>query len=244
MWNHIILGISQGIFEWLPISSEGIVALFSQTLIKNVNPVDMALFLHLGTLLAVLFYFRKDWKEIILLRNKRMIRFLIIATVISLVVSYPLYRLVRSLVIGNMLLIITGIGLLFTAYFHKNKGYALSFDRLAVLSGFIQGLSVIPGLSRSGSTIFGLSFSDFNPAKVLKVSYIMSVPVIIVSSVYLLLFEPVVYNGWVSLIPAFIVGIISLKFLMDMSKKINFFWFSLIFAILCFIGAIIGLIYA
>ena len=62
MLDYIVLGILQGIFEWLPISSEGIVALLSQFLQKG-NPVDVALFLHLGTLLVVLIYrkFRQEF---------------------------------------------------------------------------------------------------------------------------------------------------------------------------------------
>ncbi len=55
MLNYIVLGIIQGIFEWIPVSSQGIVALASQFLIEDVHPVEVALFMHLGTFLAVSF---------------------------------------------------------------------------------------------------------------------------------------------------------------------------------------------
>ncbi|MCX6759322.1 MAG: hypothetical protein NT012_02050 [Candidatus Nealsonbacteria bacterium] len=55
MLDYAILGIIQGIFEWIPISSQGIVAIASQFLIKEVHPLEMALFLHLGTRLELLF---------------------------------------------------------------------------------------------------------------------------------------------------------------------------------------------
>ena len=100
MSDYIILGTLQGIFEWIPISSEGIIALTSEFLEKE-DPIDIALFLHLGTLLAVLIYFRKDWQEVLSLRNPKLLRFLIIATVISLFVGYPLYGLVKGVVAGN-----------------------------------------------------------------------------------------------------------------------------------------------
>ena len=63
------MGIIQGIFEWIPVSSEGIVALSSQFFSLNANPVNTAIFLHLGTLLAVMIYFWKDWKGILALKN-------------------------------------------------------------------------------------------------------------------------------------------------------------------------------
>jgi len=244
MWDYILLGIIQGIFEWIPISSEGIVALVCQFLIQNINPIDMALFLHLGTLLAVLIYFRKDWKKVLTGRDSKLLYFLIISTLVSLAIGYPLYRLAR-LVIGNILLIIMGFGLLLTAYFHKKtkKTFGLSFNKLAIITGLLQGLAVIPGLSRSGSTIFGLSLGKTNPSEILKVSYMMSAPVVLVSSAYLFLENPVLlFNGWPSLIFSFLVGYLSLDVLMKLAQKINFFKFTLIFGLLCFLGVAIAFI--
>jgi len=205
----------------------------------------VALFLHLGTLLAVLIYFRKDWKEIFLLRDKKLIYFLLIATIISLVVAWPIYRWVRSFVVGNGLLLLMGFGLLITAYFHKkNKAFEISFNKLAAIAGFLQGLAVIPGLSRSGATIFGLSLSKQKPQSVLKLSYMMSAPIVLASSIYLLIKEPnLVSEGWISLVFSFLVGILTLHFLLSLAKKINFFKFALIFALLCFLGAFVGFLW-
>jgi len=242
MWDYAFLGILQGIFEWIPISSEGIVALTSQFLIEKINPVDVALFLHLGTLFAVLIYFRKDWIEILTFKDLKLLRFLIIATIVSLIIGFPFYKLVKSMVIGNTILLLTGFGLLLTAYFHKTKKtFEVNFQKLAVISGFLQGLAVIPGVSRSGSTIFGLSLGKLNPPTILKVSYMMSVPAILASSFYIFWNNPVlVFESWLALIFSFLVGIITLHFLINLSKKINFFKFALIFALLCFLGAVIG----
>ncbi len=244
MLTYFILGILQGIFEWIPISSEGIVALVSQFLLKGFNPVDVALFLHLGTLLAVLIYFKNDWKEILTLKNIKLLRFLIIATIISLAVGYPFYKLVKNMAVGNTLLIIMGFGLLLTAYFQKmERKFEIGLNKLAVITGFLQGLSVIPGLSRSGSTIFGLSLGKFPPSKILKTSYLMSAPVVLASSCYLFLENPIlIFKGWPSLVFSFLIGFGSLHFLINLAKKINFFQFALIFASLCFLGAAIGFI--
>jgi len=242
---QIILGVGQGIFEWLPISSEGIVALASSFLDKSFNPVDMALFLHLGTLLAAIIYFRKDWKEVILMRNKKLLRFLAITTIISLAIGFPLYKFVESMAIGASLLLLTGFGLLGTAYFHKSKKTNLiKRKNLPQIVGILQGFSVIPGFSRSGSTIFGLSLVDNTPQDILKTSYMLSVPVGIVANVYLFLKTPnLAVGAWVGLIVSFIVGIASLHLLIKIFRKIDFFKFALIFATFCFLGFLLSVIF-
>ena len=105
MWQYIILGIIQGVFEWIPVSSEGIVALSSQFLSINASPVNTAIFLHLGTLLAVMVYFWKDWKEIITLKNPVLLRFLLVTTVVSLIIGYPLYKLIENVGTGTLVFI-------------------------------------------------------------------------------------------------------------------------------------------
>jgi undecaprenyl-diphosphatase len=242
MLIYLLLGVLQGIFEWIPISSEGIVALASRFFIKEFNAIEVALFLHLGTLLAVLVYFRKDWKEVLMFRNAKLFHFLIISTLVSLIVGFPIYKMVKNMLMGNSLLIMTGFGLLLTAYFQKKKmAFEINFNKLAIIVGFLQGLAVIPGLSRSGSTIFGLSLGKIKPAEILKISYMMSVPVVLASSFYLFLENPTLsFQAWPALFSSFLVGFLSLDFLLKLSQKINFFNFTFIFALLCFLGAIIG----
>lgn len=240
-----ILGVVQGIFEWIPISSEGMVALASKFLLAGkLNPVEIALFLHLGTVLAAIIYFRRDWKEVFLLKNAKLLRFLIIATIISLVIGFPLYKFVKHAALGSGFLLIMGFGLLLTAYFHKRKSnFVLKTDKLATFTGFLQGLSVIPGLSRSGSTIFGLSLGGLSPSEVLKISYMLSVPVGLAANFYIFLENPgLISQGWVALAVSFVIGMLSLHFLIRVSGKLNFFKFALVFALLCFLGGLINFI--
>jgi undecaprenyl-diphosphatase len=245
MLHYIILGIIQGIFEWLPISSEGIVAITSQFMHLDVNPINIALFLHLGTLLVVLVYFWRDWKEVILLRDKKLVLFLLIATVISLLVGYPVYLFIESVAIGSILLLITGIALLITAIIHRQKiKLSINYNLLAVITGILQGLSVIPGLSRSGTTIFGLSLGEESPSKVLKMSYMMSAPVVFVSGVYTFLESPGFFtDAWIALVFSFAIGMLSIYLLIRYSSKLNFFIFCLVFGILCIVGASINFIF-
>jgi undecaprenyl-diphosphatase len=240
---YIFLGILQGIFEWIPISSEGIIALISNFLIKNFNPIDIALFSHIGTFFVILIYFRKDWKEVLMFKNIELLKFLIISNIISLIIAFPIYNIIKDIFIGNGLLIITGFGLIFTSYFHKSrKKIELSLNKLSIISGFLQGLSIIPGFSRSGSTIFGLSLGKLSPSEILKLSYMMAAPSILASIIYLFLKNPILIEIWPTLISSFFIGMISLHFLIRISEKMNFYKFTLIFALLCFIGAIINFV--
>lgn len=244
MLNYLILGAVQGVFEWLPISSEGVVALLSQLLIKDLNAVEVALFLHLGTLIAVLIYFFKDWKKILLFKNKDLIRFLTITTIVSGLIGFFLYQLVINIAIGSYLLLLTGFGLLFTAYFHKKKKkIVLNSNKLAIIAGLLQGIAVIPGLSRSAATIFGLSLGRENPKEILKLSYLMSAPAVAMSSLYLYIQNPVSLSCfWPAILTSSLVGILSLKIILAFSQRINFFKFAIFFALLCFIGGVISLI--
>lgn len=239
MLDYIILGTVQGFFEWLPISSEGAVAIVSQFLIKDFQPLEMALFSHLGTFFAVLIYFRKEWFNVLTFKDKTLFRFLLIAVAVSGLVGFFLYGAIKDVAMGSSLLAITGLGLLFTAYFHKNKKVSeVGLNKLAVISGIAQGLAVIPGLSRSGATIFTLSLGKSNPSEVLKISYMMSAPAVLAMATFLFLQNPVLlFEAWPVLLFSFLVGFLTLSLLLRISAKINFFKFALFFAFLCFLGA-------
>jgi len=261
MLDYVILGIIQGIFEWIPISSQGIVAIASQFLIKEVHPLEMALFLHLGTLLAVLIYFRKEWIEVFRFKNISLLRFLVVSAAISGIVGFALYGLIKNITIGNTLLVITGFGLLLTAYCHTRaaaKGEkedlssltkakrmpGINLNKLAVITGILQGLAVIPGLSRSGATIFGLSLGKLNPEEILKISYMMSAPAVLGMTGFLFFKNPVLISeSWPALIFSFLAGFLTLDFLLKVANKIDFFKFALIFALFCFLGAGLELLF-
>jgi undecaprenyl-diphosphatase len=235
----ILAGILQGIFEWLPISSEGVVSLFSHFFIRNINPLDFSLVLHFGTLFSVLIYFLKDWINVLFFKDHFLFWFLAISTSVSLVVGFLVYKSINNFLVGNLLLLITGVGLLFTSFFQRKKlKIEIEGKKLAVLVGILQGFSVIPGFSRSGSTIFGLSFGKFSPPEILKISYMMSAPVVFASSLYFYLKEPNLFSfSFEALIFSFLTGILTLHFLMRISQKINFSKFTLIFGLLCILGA-------
>jgi undecaprenyl-diphosphatase len=241
MWEQFLLGALQGIFEWLPISSQGIVTVFSSFAEIEMNAINFSLFLHAGTMLAVLIFFRKDWINLILLRDKELLRFFIIASIISLSLGFVLYKTIGDVALGSGLLFLVGFGLLLTSWFQKNNiRLNMSKDANYIIVGLLQGLSAIPGVSRSGSTIFGLSLKESDPSEILKRSYIISLPAVAASTGYIFLNDPTISSfPWIALISSFVFGIISLKILLDFSKKVNFSKITMIFGILCIIGVIL-----
>ena len=241
MLDYILLGALQGILEWFPLSSEGMVALAAGAIGVSQNPVDLALFLHVGTLLAVLFYFREDWLRVLILKDMNLLRFLTIATVASLPIGYLLYGMVRDAAVGSSLLLLTGLGLLATSFLHRKKGkFSIGFKELPLLAGAMQGLAVIPGLSRGGSTVFALSLGRLEPKDMLKLSYMMSVPAVAASTGYLLLKQPAVGEALSGAVAAFVVGVISLGALMKIAEKLDFAKFTLGFGLLCILGWLVS----
>ena len=242
MWDFILLGIIQGIFEWIPVSSEGVVALVSRFLVKDLNSLDLALFLHLGTMFAVLVYFFKDWIDLILIKDKEFFRFFVIVTIISGTIGYFVYQISSSIVMGSGLLFLMGLGLLFTSYMQKKEiKMKINKNVSGIIIGILQGLSAIPGVSRSGSTIFGLSLTETDPSLILKQSYLISAPVVLGSSLYLFIKNPVlVSQSWIAVIFSFIFGLLFLRIILSWAKKINFSLFTFIFGIICLVGAIIS----
>jgi len=244
MWEYILLGFLQGVFEWIPVSSEGIVALFSSYFVKDFNSVDLALFLHLGTLLATLVYFWRDWIDLITFKDKDFLRFFIIVSFISGTLGFFVYKVARDVAMGSGLLVLMGLGLILTSWFQKNNiKLKINKDISSIIVGLLQALSAIPGVSRSGSTVFGLSLTENNSTEILRKSYIISVPIVLGSSLYLYLDNPAIASSsWPAVIFSFIFGIISLKLLLDFSKKVNFSKFTFIFGILCLLGALVDFI--
>lgn len=243
--NYLILGLLQGVFEWVPISSEGVVAVAAKYLQASQNPVDMALFLHSGTLLAALWYYRRDWQNVLLLKDRPLIKFLAITALVSLPLGFAVSRFAARAAMGAGLLALTGIGLLFTAWFQTKKiRLNLGQNKLAAIAGILQGFAAIPGFSRSGSTIFGLSLGGLPPEKILRLSYLMSVPAVAASTAYFVLFEAEQFSlaMWPALATSFAAGILTLDLLTKFASKINFAKFALAFSLLCFAGAAVEIL--
>lgn len=261
MLEAIVLGAIQGIVEWLPLSSEGMTVLAQIHLFGASDlsrAVSLSLFLHLGTLLAAVVYFRRDiirlarslfhWKEVDE-STKAFVVFLVIVTIISgvfgfaLLLSLEYAEAVLTLSARGLTLLIA-LALLATSIllwtrregFEKRTEKDLSFLH-SLLVGVGQGLSVIPGLSRSGTTISILLLSRIEERDALRISFIASIPLVFAGAIYLAIDGVVVgVEVIVGLIVAFVVGLGTIKLLMKIAKRIDFAAFVFVFSILMFIA--------
>jgi undecaprenyl-diphosphatase len=259
MMESIVSGIVQGVAEWLPISSEGILVLLNTYIFKSglnfTSLISYILFLHLGTFFAALIYFRKEvWGLFKSLLNykgserKKVLNFYIISTAVTGLVGLFILKLLKYFENFSFkwVIVLIGFALLATAILQfksKEKHYKEEADLRpsdGVILGVLQGFSIIPGLSRSGLTVAGLLLRKFSDSTALKISFIMSLPAVLAGNIVLNLnafaFN---INNLAALAFSFLFGILTIHILLKVTQKINFAWFVLIFAIIVLASAAI-----
>ncbi|MFH1523169.1 MAG: undecaprenyl-diphosphate phosphatase [Patescibacteria group bacterium] len=265
MFESIILGVIQGIAEWLPVSSEGLTLLIKTNFFSNGGSVQdiigLALWLHLGTFLAALIYFRKDvFKLIKALYNfkqaskeeQNTFSFLITATLISGFLGFILLSTLTCLesflsYTTKAMIFTIGILLLVTAYLQlktKGKGGLKNINDLkkkdGIILGIVQGFATLPGLSRSGLTVSALLLRKFDDQIALKLSFLMSLPIVLGGNIILNLDKfSLSATSLISLSASFIFGFLTIGILIKVARKVNFGWFVLGFGILMIITSLI-----
>jgi undecaprenyl-diphosphatase len=180
LWQAIILGLVQGIAEFLPISSSGHLVLLQNWMQINPPPFYFDLFLHLVTLTVIIFYFRK----IILKLDKQLIIHIIMATIPLAIIGLLLKDQIKLLFASNLFV---GIGLLVTAGFDfiAARRYADSKNnqpltaKKSFLIGIAQSVAIAPGISRSGASLFGASLNQINKQTAFEFSFLIAIPAIL-----------------------------------------------------------------
>lgn len=262
---QIILGVIQGITEWLPVSSSAMVTLVNTNFL-GISEIDVllhqALFLHLGTFFAALIYFRKDVFLLIKslfnykragTKTKKVLNFLIISTIISGIIGLILLKFLISFedyftITGKSITGFVAVLLLSTGILQlkiKHRGLK-QIDELkthdGVTLGIVQGISSLPGISRSGITVSTLLLKKFNDTTALRLSFLMSLPIVFLGNLVLNFqdFTKVVISVSIyGLLASFVLGLLTIHTLMKVSKKINFGWFVIVFAVLMILGLFI-----
>lgn len=247
----IILGIVQGLTEFLPVSSSGHLFLLSK-LFKVETSLYLTVILHVATLLAVLFVLHKEIWEIITHPFSKKAINLYVATIptvaIVLLFKTKLDSIFESGAYLPFFFMLTAV-LLFGSYvFSKNKkqpDFAQEIKHsTAFFMGLAQGLACVPGISRSGSTICTGLLCGEDKKECAKFSFLMSVPIIFASLIYELLFssESVVSIGTISVaaafLSAFLVGILSIKFMLKIMEKTKYYYFSIYLFVLSILSLI------
>lgn len=248
----IILGIFQGLTEWLPISSSGQTILFMVDILEiNADTaLSFAFYLHFGTLMAVLLKLRGDVKHVILhlpkYKEDKMVQFIIISTIATAAVGVPVYLFLRNFFEGEvggevitafvgLFLIITGIIIHISK---KKMGARVLKDsnaRDSLLAGIGQGFTIIPGISRSGVTVAALISRNFNQEEALHLSFLMSIPATMVIVILETLTGAVESIGILPLvagiIASFIFGYLMIDVLLRFARKVKFDVFCVVFGV-------------
>jgi undecaprenyl-diphosphatase len=242
------LGILQGIFEWLPISSQGQTMLFMIGWL-GISPADAlsySIFLHLGTMSAVVIKFRHEFLKMLEDLDSKLTRTIIISTIFTGVTGMPLYFLFKASFSGGkeatvliaVLLIMTGIILRFS-----KSGFRdiedLTLKDMALL-GLVQGFSILPGISRSGTTLTLLLMRRMKQDAALTVSFLISVPPVLGAQVLdHSLPEIPPLNAVAMFIASLLVGYLTMDLLIRFAKRIDFSKFCMAMGLMTLIFAMI-----
>ncbi|MBS7652062.1 MAG: undecaprenyl-diphosphate phosphatase [Candidatus Bathyarchaeia archaeon] len=251
--EFFLLGLLQGVFEWLPISSQGSLVLLLVLLLGFESPeaADISILLHLGSCLAVTIYFRRDIAKILGRRSdddKRMVLFLIVASLATVLTGVPIYLLFREVSQGETIIGLVGVALIITGLAQRRSIYrrrivqGVPSTGTSFIVGLLQGLSALPGLSRSGITIFTLLLLGFEGKEALRISYLLSIPASLLASFGLILLNgglPLDPHIQMAIIASFISGLITIGSLIRISQKVNFSSFCILMGLIALISSIL-----
>ena len=237
MLEIIILGIIQGITEFLPISSSGHLVI-AQNILSIKSPGNtLEVLFHFGTLMSVVYIFFKDIKQIFLTMNEKdnqlFIFYLIIATLPAIFAGLLLkdyfLKIFDNVHLVGFALCSTGILLILSKRF-KNNQKAISFSS-SILVGVMQAIAIIPGISRSGSTISICMYLGIPPKEAARFSFLLSIPVILGASIlgFLEMESNNTFNYLtltLAITTSFVTGVLALKILLKILNTGRFYFFG------------------
>jgi undecaprenyl-diphosphatase len=250
-WMAIILGILQGITEWLPISSSGHLAIF-QFYLEEEPPILFDIILHIGSLCVIFYIMRDEIKRVLdsvpsffsnyrnytnLKGEQRLIGLVIVASIPTAIIGFTF----DSTVIGDFYsemhlvggcLIFTGILVWLSKDYSGDKQINDFPIKNALIVGFFQGLAILPGVSRSGSTIAISKMLGMEPVKAARFSFLLFIPAITGATILKIqdIDETISEVGTLSLMLGFLSSVItsyfSINILLNLIKKQQFHYFT------------------
>lgn len=257
----ILMGIVQGLSEFLPISSSAHLVFTSNfyKVFKGIEIVQQSneevffdIMVHLGTLIAVVIFFRKDIMKILqamrnAFKNKdwsdneaKLGLYILLGTVLTLAAALPMHGIAETLVfspsIVGILLFITGFVLLYSEFVSKHvaaRKNTVDF-KTSIMIGLAQGLAALPGFSRSGWTIATGLFAGLDRTTAARYSFLLSIPIILGASMFypvvkIDLHEALTFN-WTAIIVGTVVsgvvGYLCIKYFMKFISKFSLAFFG------------------
>lgn len=261
----VVLGVIQGVFEWLPVSSEAVISIVMTRFFGSgaAASLNSAIWLHTGTMVAALIYFRHDFLELAEFFFKRLssrefertgselentFLFIVVATMATSVVGGALYLGALKVFSGrpDLFAALTGVALLVTGvlrFYQSGEGrLSGSVDLIdSVFVGVLQGLAVIPGVSRSGSTVFGLLYQDFSAEDAFRLSFLLSVPAVLTANIGLNVFSGFTVGMEMILASAvaFVVGYLTIDYVLEIADRTEVSYICFILAGISFLPLIL-----
>ncbi len=233
--DAIILGIVEGITEFLPVSSTGHLILTSRVihLEQTAFLKSFEIAIQLGAILSVIVLYGKT-----LIKETRVLKRILTAFVPTAIIGFILYKIIKKFLLGNSWVVVWalflgGVFLIVFEWFHKDKKEAA--DKLvnitypqALIIGVFQALAVVPGVSRSAATIVGGLLLGLSRKTIVEFSFLLAIPTMLAATAYDLMknasvftFDRVMFLG-VGFSVSFIVALVSIKFLLYFIKKYTF----------------------
>ncbi len=249
IYQGIILGILQGLTEFLPVSSSGHLVLCQ--IYFNITEFGLVFdaSVHMGTLGAVFIVFFKDIREILISlvhyagtrdasgheRNLALAAAIIVGSVPTAIIGFALKQFehvlfTSSLLVGAMLIVTGSLLRVSRHYYRIEQEEELTLSK-AVIIGIAQGFAVIPGISRSGATIATGLFTGLDRMTSARFSFLLSIPAILGAQV-ISLKDMIESQGYIDpaticgTIAAFIVGLAALKLLLRLVNTGKFHLFA------------------
>lgn len=247
LFDAVFLGLLQGLTEFLPVSSSGHLAI-AQHFMPGFEPPGLLfeVMLHLGTMLAVILYF---WRDLALLATawfrsgeeamlyRRLFLLLILASVPTAIIGLTFKDfftgLFDNIAVVSLMLLVTGTVLFLSERFrHQERGEKELTVMDALFAGTVQGAAIIPGISRSGSTIAALLIKGVDGATAARFSFLMALPAVLGAA---LLELSEVGGNLGGDLPAYLAGtgvaffsgMLAIRFLLAVIRKRRLFAFAI-----------------
>ncbi len=245
MIKYIFLGIVQGLTEFLPVSSSGHLVVAQKILGIHSNELAVSVVLHLGTLLAIIIFFRRDILN--LLRNPKLLGLAFVVVIITGIIGVLgkdfFERLFSSVKAVGVAWIFTGLILISTKKFIRLDREKLELKDALVL-GLTQSLAIVPGISRSGITISTLFSRKIERKLAFTFSFLVSIPVILGAALLEArkiesAFHADVINLMAGFIFSFLTGILALVILKRVINNGKFYYFGYY----CLLMAVVTLLF-
>lgn len=265
--SSLIAGMIQGLVEWLPVSSKSAVMFYLINLgIPVEQAFSIAVYGHIGTLCAAAVILRSeiidlakktftllgkpDRLHLLIKPNQRemglgIVGFVVAALLLTGIIGFPIYKLLKSYLemgeaylalLMGALLIVTAIVLLRTKKSGERKEESAQAEDGA-LTGALQGLSVLPGISRSGITMFGLGMRNFTPEAAARLSFLLSIPTVFFAEiVFAVILDQMKYFPPLDVLIAmnaasFVFGLLSMEAFLLLIKRVKFWGLCLALAL-------------